>query len=338
MFTSIPDSRREAVERALLGAFGTTTLDSVVPISGGLSGAGLFRIRVGGIAYVLRIEPPAHSFGDPARGFVCMRTAAEAFLAPRVRYADPADGVVIMDLVAQQSLAQDYPGDGRPLIVELAQAVRTLHATPPFPPLVDYMAGMQMVIGQQLQSGLLDPSVFQALLGHFAELAAVYRTADADLVSSHNDLNPGNVLYDGTRLWLVDWEASFLADRYVDLATVAGWFTHDATGENLLLSTYFGIVPTPEQRARFTVMQQVNHVFYGMIMLNGAAAERPGIRLPDQDLSGPSLGALRERLATGDFTLQAWDDRIAYGKARLAEALTGMQSPAFGDAIKRLAA
>ena len=338
MLTSIPETRIEAVDRALMGAFGTMVLESVTPISGGLSGSGLFRIRVGGIAYVLRIEPPVHSFGDPARGFVCMRTAAEAFLAPRVRYADPADGVAIMDLVAQRSLALDYPGDGKPLIIELAQAVRSLHATAPFPPLVDYMDGMQMVIGQQLQSGLLDPSVFRVLLGHYGELAAVYRTTDSDRVSSHNDLNPGNVLYDGSRLWLVDWEASFLADRYVDLATIAGWFIHDQAGEDLLLGTYFGAAPTPEQHARFTVMQQVNHVFYGMIMLNGAAAERPGVRMRDQDLSGPSLTALRARLTTGDFTLQAWDDRIAYGKARLAEAVTGMQAQPFKNALRHLSA
>ena len=336
MLTSIPETRIEAVGRALMGAFGTMVLESVTPISGGLSGSGLFRIRVGGIAYVLRIEPAVHSFGDPARGFVCMRTAAEAFLAPRVRYADPADGVAIMDLVAQRSLALDYPGDGKPLIIELAQAVRSLHATAPFPPLVDYMDGMQMVIGQQLQSGLLDPSVFRVLLGHYGELAAVYRTTDSDRVSSHNDLNPGNVLYDGSRLWLVDWEASFLADRYVDLATIAGWFIHDQAGEDLLLGTYFGAAPTPEQHARFTVMQQVNHVFYGMIMLNGAAAERPGVRMRDQDLSGPSLTALRARLTTGDFTLQAWDDRIAYGKARLAEAVTGMQAQPFKNALRHL--
>ena len=338
MFTSIPESRREAVDRALMGAFGTTTLDAVTPISGGLSGAGLFRIRVGGIAYVLRLEPPALSFGDPARGFVCMRIAADAFLAPRVRYADPADGVVIMDLVAQRSLALDYPGDGKPLLIELAQAVRALHAAPQFPPLVDYMTGMQMVIGQQLQSGLFDPSIFQDLIDRYGEVAAVYRTAAGDRVSSHNDLNPGNVLYDGTRLWLVDWEASFLADRYVDLATVAGWFTHDQTQEDLLLSTYFGTAPTPEQHARFTVMRQVNHVFYGMQMLNSAAAERPGLSRPDQDLSGPSLGALRGRLATGDFALQAWDNRVAYGKARLSEALTGIQSPVFREAVSLLAA
>ena len=220
MPTSIPEPRREAVNRALTGAFGTTVLDAVAPISGGLSGAGLYRIRVGGIAYVLRIEPPAHAFGDPARGFACMRTAAEAFLAPRVRYADPVDGVAIMDLVAQRSLALDYPGDGKPLIVELAQAVRLLHETPPFPPLVDYMAGMQMVIGQQLQSGLLDPSVFHELMELYAGLTAVYRTAASDRVSSHNDLNPGNVLFDGTRLWLVDWEYGGFGTPLFDLANL----------------------------------------------------------------------------------------------------------------------
>ena len=337
MSSPIPEPRQKAVERALMGAFGTTELDAATPMTGGLSGAGLFRIRVGGISYVMRIEPPPHNFGDPARGFVCMRIAAEAVLAPRVRYDDPADGVVIMDLVPERSLALDYPGDGNPLIVELAQAIRILHATPPFPPLVDYMDGMQMVIGQQLQSGLFDPSIFQDLMDRYGEVAAVYRTAAGDRVSSHNDLNPGNVLYDGTRLWLVDWEASFLADRYVDLAAVASWFTRDAAQEDLLLSTYFGAVPTGEQQARFTVMRQINHVLYGMIMLNGAAVERPGVRLPDRDLSGPTLSELDRRLWTGDFGLQAWDDRVAYGKARLAEALIGMQTDTFKNAMTMLA-
>ena len=337
MSSSIPAPHRPAVVRAMMGAFGTTQIASVTPMKGGLSGADLFRIEVSGIGYVLRIEPPAHDFGDPARSFVCMRTAAEARLAPLVRYADPVDGVAIMDLVDQRSLALDYPGDGGPLIVELARTVRALHATPAFPPLVDYLVGMRMVIGQHLQSGLLSPEVTRPVLARYAELAAVYGTADNDRVSSHNDLNPGNVLYDGTRLWLVDWEASFLADRYVDLATVASWFTRDAAGEDLLLTTYFGATPSPEQRARFYLMQQINHVFYGMIMLNGAAAERPGVRLPDQDLSGAGLVELGGRLATGDFALQAWDDRVTYGKARLAAALEGMQGPTFEDAMARLA-
>ena len=50
MSSPIPESKRPAVDRALNAAFGTSELDSVVPLTGGLSGALVYRIRVGGIA------------------------------------------------------------------------------------------------------------------------------------------------------------------------------------------------------------------------------------------------------------------------------------------------
>ena len=63
-----------------MAAFGTTELGGAQPLSGGLSGAGLWRIRVGGIAYVLKIEETRDVIRDPARTYACMRTAAAAFL------------------------------------------------------------------------------------------------------------------------------------------------------------------------------------------------------------------------------------------------------------------
>jgi len=35
---------------------------------------------------------------------------------------------------------------------------------------------------------------------------------DPNRVSSHNDLNINNVLYDGQRVWISDWEAAFPID------------------------------------------------------------------------------------------------------------------------------
>jgi len=326
------------VDRALTAAFGTTELDAATPLSGGLSGAGVWRIRVGGIPYVLRIEGPANAFGDPARAYACMRIAAAAYLAPRVRHTDADDGVAITDHVAPQSLALDYPGAGHELIVELGQAVRVLHEQLAFPPLVDYLDGMDALIGQFRQAGPLEPAATDELLARFGALHRAYRTAPGDLVSSHNDLNPGNILYDGSRLWLVDWEAAFLADRYVDLATVAGWFARDAEAETALLATYFGRAPTPDERARFEVMRQVNHLFTGLIFLIGAAAERPGARLEDRTLAGPDLGSLHARLRTGDFAILTWENRVVYGKARLAAALEGMRGAVFAEALSPLAA
>ena len=51
----IPEAKRPAVDRALTAAFGTTEMDSVRPLTGGLSGASIYRIRVGGIAYLVRL-------------------------------------------------------------------------------------------------------------------------------------------------------------------------------------------------------------------------------------------------------------------------------------------
>ena len=43
------------------------------------------------------------------------------------------------------------------------------------------------------------------------------------MVSCHNDLKPDNILFDGERAWLVDWEAAFLNNRYTELSVVANF-------------------------------------------------------------------------------------------------------------------
>jgi aminoglycoside phosphotransferase len=334
MSCPLPEAKRPAIDRALMATFGTSELDGAAqPVSGGLSGAGVWRIRVGGIAYLLRIESARDEFRDPVRHYECLRTAAANFLAPRVRYAEPADGVAIVDFIAPHSLAQDYPGAGHALVIELARAIRVLHETPPFPPLVDYLDGMDNLLALHRGLDILEPEATAELFERYGKLRARYRTVPGDLVSSHNDLNPGNILYDGQRLWLVDWEAAFRADRYVDLATAGNWFTGDAGGEEALLTTYFGRAPDAEEGARFHLMRLVNHLFIGAIFLNVAMTERPGARLDDRTLAGPSLEALRQRLKAGEFDMMAWDNRIIYGKARLAAALEGLRDTACAAAL-----
>jgi aminoglycoside phosphotransferase (APT) family kinase protein len=334
----IPESKRPAVERALLSAFGTAETDAIAQLTGGLSGALVFRIRVGGIPYLLRIEGERSYFKDPARWYGCMRTAAEAFLAPRVRYASAEDGVAVIDYIAEQSLAHEYPGTRTDLVTELAQAARALHATPGFPVLTDYLDGMEGVLAQLRASALVRPEALSEILARYAELAAVYRGLPQDLVSSHNDLNPGNVLYDGTRLWLVDWESAFRADRWVDLATLANFFTRDAAEEDVLLRVYFGEAPDAARRARLFLAQQINHVFNGAIFLIGAAGERPQARLETTRLAAPSYLDLHRGLGEGTFGFEVWENRVTYGQARLAAAVENLSGPDCARAIAALAA
>ncbi|HEY8615729.1 phosphotransferase [Phenylobacterium sp.] len=331
MLDPVPSERRAQVAAALLSAFGVTAPDAPpAQISGGMSGAALFRIRVGGIAYILRLEPPASPpFGDPVRAHACMQSAADACLAPSVRFADPATGVVIMDLVPEQPLA-DYRAGRQAMVVELAQAVRLLHATPAFPPAVDYLTGMDEIVRWFRGAGLSSPEA-EELVARFERFRETYRTPPADLVSSHNDLNARNVLYDGRRLWLIDWDAAFLADRYVDLAAAANWFCRGPAEEDLLLRTYFLAEPTEARRSRLFVMRQVNYLFYGlMFALSGAAAATPGAADPSR---AQPHAVLRDELAAGRLDLWQAANRLAYGAALLREALAGFRSTDFADRL-----
>lgn len=320
----LPPHHRPAVAKALRAAFGTDALDAWTALSGGLSGAELWRVRVGGIAYLLRVEAPARdALRDPHRAYRCMALAAEACLAPRVRYADPDDGVTILEYVEARGSVLDHAGARSDLIVELAQAVRALHALDGFPPLVDYLDGLDALVGQAGRSGVVPVDAFDA----WPRLHAVCARLAPQPVSSHNDLNPRNLLHDGRRIWLIDWEAAFRADRYVDLAAIANTFADDPDGEALLLATYFGRAATAAEGARLWLFRQVSHVFHAAVFVVGVAG-----RARAESLGGPDLDTIHQGLALGEPWLDTSEGRLVYGLARLRTATANLASPAFARA------
>jgi hypothetical protein len=317
---SVSPDQLPPVRKALRVAFGTEALDAWTPVSGGLSGAGVYRIRVGGIAYLLRVETGRDGLRDPQRSYACLKLAAQACLAPRVRYADPDDGVTISDFIEPRSLALDYAGSRADLVVELAQAVRALHALEGFPPLVDYLDGLDALVGEAGRSGVLPVAAFDAWAG----LREVCKRLAPQPVSSHNDLNPGNLVYDGRRIWLVDWEAAFRADRYVDLAAIANAWAADPQAEALLLRTYFGREAHDAERARLWLFRQVSHVFHAAVFVAGVAGQARA-----DGLAGPDLADLHPRLALGEPLLANAEGRLAYGLAHLRAATANIESAAF---------
>lgn len=72
-------------------------------------------------------------------------------------------------------------------------------------------------------------------------------TVDAAPVPSHNDLVLENLLLDGDRLWLIDWEYSSMASPYWDLATLANAADLDFAQSRQLLRQYCaGAAPLDE--------------------------------------------------------------------------------------------
>ena len=77
-------------------------------------------------------------------------------------------------------------------------------------------------------------------------------------VLGHNDLLPGNILDDGDRLWLIDWEYAGLGTPLFDLAGLASNAGYDEGQVERLLHAYGGRVPARDDVERVLLMQAVS--------------------------------------------------------------------------------
>ncbi|RXK14086.1 choline kinase [Halarcobacter mediterraneus] len=65
------------------------------------------------------------------------------------------------------------------------------------------------------------------------------KTYKKQLVCSHHDLNPKNIIFEKRKIKFIDWEYSSISDCFFDLATICYEFDLNKKQEKILLKTYF---------------------------------------------------------------------------------------------------
>lgn len=331
LLSILPPHKLKVVEAALQQTFGTPAVEAIELMTRGLSPALVYKIQVNGKAYILRLVMATNELVDPAREYTCLRAAADAGIAPAVLYADADAAVSICAFIAGPPIWVGLP-DKDIQLKRIAEKVKDIHALPLFPPLINFMEGMIAFRDRFLETKMFPESATAEHFRHFERIRSVYPIHD-ELVSSHNDLNPANVLYDGEKIWLIDWEAGFKNDRYVDLAVVALYFAANEQHIDTFLTAYFGEAPTALQRAKFYLMRQVVFLYYGTIFLRMAAEMKD---THDQDMKVPTLLEVKKMMSKGEVNLGSYEGKILYGKMLMQEALTEMRQPQFEAALALL--
>ena len=327
----IPQEKSAAVTRGLREAFGLTEFEDIRRITNGHTSSLVFRIVVQGSPFLLKIITRSD---DPARHYTCMKAAAKAGLAPHVWYTSIEDRISITDFV------EAVPFPIADALVRVPAALRTLHALPPFPGVPNHIntscmflinkgAAVDGFIQSFRQANLLPKGECEELLARYAQVAAVYPHYDPDMVSSHNDLfKPDNILFDGQRVWLVDWEAAFLNDRYADLAVVANLVVANEAEETVYLREYFGEPPDPYQRARFFLARHVAHMFYAMVFLLLGSSGTP----VDWSETVPEFRDFHRRIWAGEVNLAGNRMKTVFGRVHLQKLLNTPQAQ-FNEAV-----
>ena len=326
----IPETKREAVVRALGEAFGVAEFEEIQTMSAGLSPALVFRMVVKGRPYLMRVVTDTDAAVGPGRGdqtrhYRCMKSAAEAGIGPRVWYTNTEDRVSITDFVEARPLPR------REALALLPSTLRRLHALTPFPlpGMGNYLDAMHGFVRRFQAAGILPESEAAEFFEGYERVAGAYPRDRSEMVSCHNDLKPENILFDGERVWLVDWEAGFLNDRYVDLAVVANFVVTDDGDEQAYLRTYFGEEAGEYRLARFYLMRQLLHVFFPAVFLMVSSGGKP-VEFRGE---APGFREFHDGIWAGEVSLAAKEAKVEYARVHMNRFLENMRGARVREAM-----
>jgi aminoglycoside phosphotransferase (APT) family kinase protein len=324
-FDILPEVHRETARSALAAAFGSAPIGAITPVAGGMTTASTFRLEARGRRYLLRMEGEPSPLRNPHQ-YVSMRIATEAGIAPAIHYIDEAARIVVIDFIEQRPL-KTYPGGPRALAQALGELFSRMQATPVFPYYVNYADIVARLFAHVRRTGLFAAGLLDAHVERLALLGEAYNAGTTKLVSSHNDPVPSNILFDGERLWPIDWESACRNDPLVDAAIVLDHFARSRESEDVLLKAWFGRAPDEELSARLASIRALTRLYYAGVMLSASAAA--SWVKDDTDLSAPTPQQFRLAIDEGRLKRGAAETRHIQGKMFLASFLSGVAPPEF---------
>lgn len=253
------------IEEAIQKTFGCVTWEPVALLGGGLSPALIYRVSIASNEYAVRLDDPLNARNNLARQYHAMNLASEHGIGPKVFYFDSEKGIAIMQFINQKLTGiSDLANPEH--VSQLAQLLKILHSCELFRAdrsifervdavhkmMTDYLQNASLVLkslemNNKLEKLLSDP---------------------ADLRSSHCDINPANIFFDGQNLLLIDWNAASPQSFYFDLACSERFFYfYNQTLADGFLKQYFGRELTNTEKNKFRLMSIFVSIYFGFMFI-----------------------------------------------------------------------
>src|SRR6476659_911487 len=215
------------------------------PLTGGMTNLSFvtddrgekFVVRCGGDI------PVHHVFRDRERA--ASRAAFEAGLSPEVIHVEP--GITVLRFIEGRVFEE---ADLAPNTERVVALLKTCHREvcrrlrgPPG------MFWVFHVLREYVRAANADAK-YLALADQLER-----RQVPLPIVFGHHDLLPANLIDDGKRLWLIDWEYGAFGTAMFDLANLSCHGRLTAAQDEALLAAYFEAPIGPELRGAFAAMK-----------------------------------------------------------------------------------
>jgi thiamine kinase-like enzyme len=240
----------------------------LAPLKGGLTNLS-FVVTHRGEKFVARCGddiPVHHVFRDRERA--ASMAAFEAGLSPEIIHAEP--GIMVLRFIEGRTFTEM---DLRANVGRLATLLKDCHTK----------------VGRHLRGPANTFWVFHVIRDYVTLIDADRRyLAVADrleqaqmplpIVFGHHDLLPGNLMDDGKRLWLIDWEYGGFGTAMFDLANLSSNGAFDATEDDALLDAYFAGKVDDALRHSFAAMKAASALREALwAMVSDIHLKTPGV-------------------------------------------------------------
>jgi thiamine kinase-like enzyme len=240
----------------------------LAPLKGGLTNIS-FVVTCRGEKFVARCGediPVHHVFRDRERA--ASMAAFEAGLSPELVHAEP--GITVLRFIEGRTFEE---ADLRANAGRLAGLLKDCHGK----------------VARHLRGPANTFWVFHVIRDYASLIDADRRyLAVADrleqaqvplpIVFGHHDLLPGNLMDDGKRLWLIDWEYGGFGTAMFDLANLSSNGAFDAAQDDTLLDAYFAGKADDALRHSFAAMKAASALREALwAMVSDVHLKTPGV-------------------------------------------------------------
>lgn len=298
-------------------------------LTGGLTGAQLFRVTGGKQEYVVRFasDVPKKNLEEYVYN---SKVASDAGYGPHVYFTDLSQGLMIMKYLPDNPISLKDLQSER-FSVLLADLLRKIHQGPAFGNSVDIFDLVLEEIGK-MKDGRAENALPLAQLESIVRIIQKTALARVKPVPSHNDLHPQNLIFLGDSFKAIDFEVAAQSNPYFDIARLAIFSGFNPLDEKRLLANYFKREPSMSEQRLLYLMNQIALISTALAFLASAS------EIIDQyeSLQVPAYGEFLIEVFAGKIDLGNPENRLKFAKTMVNLVLADTATQEFRDAVNLL--
>ncbi len=265
-------------------ALNTDDAIELKPLGGGFSGGHIYSFRFKNREYIARRTGGVFGQKGIRQEVALLHEANKEGLIPNMPYANPSTGLIIMEKIDNLLPSEFCPGllsSNDRFLEQIADGIRKIQA---LRPANDEVTDRYDRYHVQKALSLVDisalPDDIQKMLRE-----CISWPVEKEQAVNHNDLHMRNLLYDGEKIYFIDWECAGWGPKDADVANFCNCQVMTLDDGLSFYARYLKRMPTREEKLHFSRQRVLNAAANGM---HGYSHWKPGRKNPLENLASES--------------------------------------------------